>query len=211
MTPVKASSFGHRIGFCRRYPGGWRERSILRTVPRASPTRRAAARSLHPSTYTRRRTAAESSTRYIPPVFHKTPSECSVDHASGLVFRRPQAASHRRAVVYCCSAVLNEMFLRLNEVVYAPFYALFLVGSIALLVELSRPGPPRRSICRSTRRLAENLLGSVLRRRRGGDRLARSCLRIRDQGQDRERAGADRALAAHPEWRSHHGRPGGAK
>ena len=43
MTPVKASSFGHRIGFCRRYPGGWRERSILRTVPRASPTRRAAA------------------------------------------------------------------------------------------------------------------------------------------------------------------------
>ena len=105
MTPVKASSFGHRIGFCRRYPGGWRERSILRTVPRASPTRRAAARSLHPSTYTRRRTAAESSTRYIPPVFHKTPSECSVDHASGLVFRRPQAASHRRAVVYCCSAV----------------------------------------------------------------------------------------------------------
>ena len=22
MTPVKASSFGHRIGFCRRYPGG---------------------------------------------------------------------------------------------------------------------------------------------------------------------------------------------
>ena len=67
----------------------------------------AAARSLHPSTYTRRRTAAESSTRYIPPVFHKTPSECSVDHASGLVFRRPQAASHRRAVVYCCSAVLS--------------------------------------------------------------------------------------------------------
>ena len=24
MTPVKASSFGHRIGFCRRYPGGRR-------------------------------------------------------------------------------------------------------------------------------------------------------------------------------------------
>ena len=39
-----------------------------------------------------------------------------------------------------------EMFLRLNEVVYAPFYALFLVGPIALLVELSRPGPHRRSI-----------------------------------------------------------------
>ena len=30
-----------------------------------------------------------------------------MDHSSGLVFRRPQAASHRRAVVYFCSAVLN--------------------------------------------------------------------------------------------------------
>ena len=58
MTPVKASSFGHRIGFCRRYPGGRRYRSILRTVSRASPKRRAAARSLHSSTYTLRRTAA---------------------------------------------------------------------------------------------------------------------------------------------------------
>ena len=29
-----------------------------------------------------------------------------MDHSSGLVFRRPQAASHRRAVVYFCSAVL---------------------------------------------------------------------------------------------------------
>ena len=58
MTPVKASSFGHRIGFCRRYPGGRRDRSIVRTVSRASPKRRAAARSLHPSTYTLRRTAA---------------------------------------------------------------------------------------------------------------------------------------------------------
>ena len=32
--------------------------------------------------------------------------ECSVDHASGLVFHRPQAASHRRSVVYFYSAVL---------------------------------------------------------------------------------------------------------
>jgi hypothetical protein len=30
---------------------------------------------------------------------------------------------------------LVEMILRLNEVVYAPFYALFIVGPIALLVE----------------------------------------------------------------------------
>ena len=29
-----------------------------------------------------------------------------------------------------------EMLLRLNEVVYAPFYALFLVGPSALLVEM---------------------------------------------------------------------------
>ena len=58
MTPVKASSVGHRIGFARRYPGGRRSRSILRTVSRASPTRRAAARSLNPSTETLRRTAA---------------------------------------------------------------------------------------------------------------------------------------------------------
>ena len=50
MTPVKASSFGRRIGCARRYPGGRRYRSILRTVSRASPKRRAAARSLNPST-----------------------------------------------------------------------------------------------------------------------------------------------------------------
>ena len=31
-----------------------------------------------------------------------------MDHSSGLVFRRPQAASHRRAVVYFCSAVLKH-------------------------------------------------------------------------------------------------------
>ena len=31
-----------------------------------------------------------------------------MDHSSGLVFRRPQAASHRRAVVYFCSAVLRR-------------------------------------------------------------------------------------------------------
>ena len=30
-----------------------------------------------------------------------------MDHASGLVFRRPQAASHRRSVAYFCSAVLT--------------------------------------------------------------------------------------------------------
>ena len=30
-----------------------------------------------------------------------------MDHARGLVFRRPQAASHRRSVAYFCSAVLS--------------------------------------------------------------------------------------------------------
>ena len=29
-----------------------------------------------------------------------------------------------------------EMLLRLNEVIYAPFYALFMVGPVALLIEM---------------------------------------------------------------------------
>jgi hypothetical protein len=33
-----------------------------------------------------------------------------------------------------------EMILRLNQVLYAPFYALFIVGPIAMLVDLSRAG-----------------------------------------------------------------------
>ena len=52
MIPVKAPSFGRRTGCARRYPGGRRSRSILRTVSRANPKRRAAARSLNPSTDT---------------------------------------------------------------------------------------------------------------------------------------------------------------
>jgi Na+-translocating ferredoxin:NAD+ oxidoreductase RnfD subunit len=36
-------------------------------------------------------------------------------------------------VVFLVAAV--ETILRLNEVVYAPFYALFIVGPLALLVE----------------------------------------------------------------------------
>ena len=31
-----------------------------------------------------------------------------------------------------------EMLLRLNEVLYAPFYALFIVGPIAMLIEITR-------------------------------------------------------------------------
>ncbi len=37
-------------------------------------------------------------------------------------------------VVFCVAAV--EMILRLNQVVYAPFYALFLVGPAAMLLEM---------------------------------------------------------------------------
>ena len=48
MIPV--NSFGRRTGCARRYPGGRRERSILRTVSRANPKRRAAARALNPQT-----------------------------------------------------------------------------------------------------------------------------------------------------------------
>jgi hypothetical protein len=35
---------------------------------------------------------------------------------------------------------LVEMILRLNEILYAPFYALFIVGPIAMLVDLRRAG-----------------------------------------------------------------------
>jgi enediyne biosynthesis protein E5 len=41
-----------------------------------------------------------------------------------------------------------EMILRLNEVVYAPFYALFIVGPIAVLIDLwlqSKPAPSLRA------------------------------------------------------------------
>ncbi|MDH3456084.1 MAG: hypothetical protein OER90_04515 [Gemmatimonadota bacterium] len=40
------------------------------------------------------------------------------------------------AVVVACFVAFVEMFLRLAEVIYAPFYALFLVGPVALLVEM---------------------------------------------------------------------------
>jgi Na+-translocating ferredoxin:NAD+ oxidoreductase RnfD subunit len=43
---------------------------------------------------------------------------------------------------------LLEMFLRLNQVVYAPFYALFIVGPAAMLIEMwmdSRRGSPARA------------------------------------------------------------------
>jgi Na+-translocating ferredoxin:NAD+ oxidoreductase RnfD subunit len=39
-------------------------------------------------------------------------------------------------VVFLVAVV--EMILRLNQVIYAPFYALFLVGPTALLVEMWR-------------------------------------------------------------------------
>ncbi len=40
------------------------------------------------------------------------------------------------AVVVACCVAFVEMLLRLAEVIYAPFYALFLVGPAALLVEM---------------------------------------------------------------------------
>ena len=51
---------------------------------------------------------------------------------------------------------LVEMIFRLDRVVYAPFYALFLVGPVALLIEIgvecgarSRPTPSRMPHLRS--------------------------------------------------------------
>ena len=43
--------------------------------------------------------------------------------------------SRRGQIVTVCLVAVVEMILRLNEVVYAPFYALFIVGPLAMLVE----------------------------------------------------------------------------
>jgi enediyne biosynthesis protein E5 len=43
-----------------------------------------------------------------------------------------------------------EMILRLNEIVYAPFYALFIVGPVALLIDLWLASKPHRSSNAST-------------------------------------------------------------
>lgn len=45
-------------------------------------------------------------------------------------------SSRRGAVAVACLVAFVEMLLRLAEVIYAPFYALFLVGPVALLVEM---------------------------------------------------------------------------
>ncbi len=45
-------------------------------------------------------------------------------------------SSKQGAIVVVCLVAFVEMFLRLGEVIYAPFYALFIVGPIALVVEM---------------------------------------------------------------------------
>ena len=40
-------------------------------------------------------------------------------------------------IVVVVAVAFVEMLLRLNEVIYAPFYALFLVGPSALLIEMA--------------------------------------------------------------------------
>jgi Na+-translocating ferredoxin:NAD+ oxidoreductase RnfD subunit len=42
-----------------------------------------------------------------------------------------------QCITVICVALL-EMVLRLNQVVYAPFYALFIVGPSAMLIEMWR-------------------------------------------------------------------------
>jgi hypothetical protein len=63
-------------------------------------------------------------------------------------------SSKRGQVLVVCLVALAEMILRLNEVVYAPFYALFLVGPASLLVEglvqSRNPRKPDRSRSPST-------------------------------------------------------------
>ncbi len=45
-------------------------------------------------------------------------------------------SSTRGAIVVAILVAFVEMFLRLAEIIYAPFYALFLVGPVALVVEM---------------------------------------------------------------------------
>lgn len=49
---------------------------------------------------------------------------------------RTTVASRGGAIVVACVVAFVEMLLRLAEVIYAPFYALFLVGPVALLAEM---------------------------------------------------------------------------
>ena len=58
MTPVKASSFGRRIGCARDTRAAGGTQHLAHRLDGPAPKRRAAARSLNPSTYTLRRTAA---------------------------------------------------------------------------------------------------------------------------------------------------------
>lgn len=58
--------------------------------------------------------------------------------------------SQRGQVLVVFLVALVEMILRLREVVYAPFYALFIVGPLALLVDLWLESKPHRSSSAST-------------------------------------------------------------
>ena len=49
---------------------------------------------------------------------------------------KTSVSSRRGAIGVACLVAFVEMLLRLAEVIYAPFYALFLVGPVALLVEM---------------------------------------------------------------------------
>jgi len=54
--------------------------------------------------------------------------------------------SVRGQCIVAFSVALIEMVLRLNQVIYAPFYALFLVGPVALLIEMWMQSRPSRVV-----------------------------------------------------------------
>ena len=114
-------------------------------------------------------------------MFHKTPLECSVDHASGLVFHRPQAASPRRSVVYFCSYTLVLLRFAASRLidpkrVCQRTTAQDLLLSDGQILEIGSP-----SLCRVAAGFCGLLLGHALRRAEE-DSFDRPCSQLKPCG-----------------------------
>src|SRR5690625_7707977 len=49
---------------------------------------------------------------------------------------RTVVSTRKGQMIVACLIALVEMFFRLGEAVYAPFYALFIVGPLALVIDI---------------------------------------------------------------------------